>query len=106
MTKFNIGDKVRIVNYGQLMWGNKSAHGGKLLEGFPIIQEDEDFLWVDLRPDIVGQEGVVDVAKTNQGIDEYSVHGVGAWFNNDQLEFIKQHNSRKHSESDRLFKLY
>ncbi len=73
--KFNVGDKVKIVNYGHVMWYMK---GESILKG-------------DLRKDLLGKEGIViEINDTQVPYVEYSysVNGLGAWFNEDQLELI------------------
>ncbi len=83
-TKFKVGDKVEIVNYGHLIWENKKMplQRSKL----PIYSEDEDTAWVDISPSLIGKKGVITECKKTQGIDNYSISEIGAWYCNDQLK--------------------
>jgi len=45
---YSIGDKVRIINYGHLIWENRNAEDPKL--------SFTDVVWRDMSPDLVGQE--------------------------------------------------
>ena len=85
--KFEIGDKVKVVNYGHLMWTNKKS-GTKV--NWPIINEDENTIWNDMQSEIVGKYGVVKDVIETQGIVQYSLNGIpqkSAWYNEEQLEF-------------------
>lgn len=65
--KFNIGDKVKIVNYG-----HDSSIG-------------------DLMPELIGREAIVMDFTENQGDNKYALHGIeekSAWYYEDQLEMI------------------
>jgi hypothetical protein len=63
--KFNIGDKVKIVNYG-----HDSTIG-------------------DLMPELIGREAIVKKCNKSQGDNMYGLHGIEektAWYYEDQLE--------------------
>lgn len=76
--KFDIGDKVKVVGYGSLMWTN---HG------------DGKVTYKDMRPEMVGQTGIVSIAKECQGMWNYAlvkIEGKSAWYNEDQLEMVNR----------------
>jgi hypothetical protein len=84
--KFEIGDKVKVVNYGHLMWSNKKS-GMKMK--LPIISEDGNIVWHDFLSKIVGKVGVVVEVIETQGIVNYSLNGIPqktSWYNEEQLE--------------------
>lgn len=123
MNKFNIGDKVKVINYGSLMFINKSNYkeeskffnqlGAKLewslltgetlsedrlskIEGEDkpknILSETDIYWTCDSNPELIGQKGVVTKVGGFQGqenyIYQYSIEGIGAWYNESQLELI------------------
>lgn len=66
--KFKIGDKVRIVNYGHLVYGVEDI--------------------IDIEKDLIGLTGIVVKTDNIQGIDCYAIQGEvnGSWYYDDQLE--------------------
>lgn len=80
---YNIGDIITIVNYGHAIWQHKNS-------GMPkpnnIIHEDDTKWWFDLRPEIVGKSGRVKDRTITQGVEKYTVEGIGAWFSLNQLQ--------------------
>ena len=125
MDDTKVGDKVKVVKYGHLMWQNKENYQeisdeyakigaklnneiSKLLFGEDTILVDiesvkgksepdniyldgGDVWWVDLRPELVGQEGVVCKVINTQGRLQYAIDGIKgkhAWYNREQLEKI------------------
>lgn len=82
MSKYKVGDKVKIVNYGHLMWSHKKM-------SFPVVSEDGGIVWMDMSAELVGQEGVVNKITITQGNPEYGIDGIKgkcAWYNENQLE--------------------
>lgn len=72
MTKFKLGDQVKVINYGNL-----------INQGYP----DQ---W-DMCPEVVGQTGIISQAEVVQGESHYAIDniiGKHAWYNDDQLELI------------------
>lgn len=119
--KFKVGDKVKIVEYGSLMWRyvnnyqkesdecakmdfiskkrilfNEEASEEELLyitgKSRPdnVYKEVDGVYWIDLNPELVGQEGVIVTVSNTQNIPKYSLSGPNktAWYNEDQLELI------------------
>ncbi len=91
--KFNVGDKVRIVNYGHLIWENKKAEEYKEKTSFKIYSEDESLRYLDIHSEMVGKEGIISNVHNNQ----YSLHfdqnnqerGLKtSWYHENQLELI------------------
>ena len=77
--KFGIGDKVKIVGYGNLVWS------------YPNIAKDT-------APEMVGQIGMIDGFISSKDFIEYSLIGVNgkmAWYNEDQLEMITENPNKK-----------
>lgn len=90
-TKFKVGDKVRIVNYGHAILMSK--RNINLEEsGFKFLKEAEDLpfqVWIDINPSLVGKSGeIVEVGMTG-----YSIKGIGSWFQDNQLEYDKEADS-------------
>lgn len=75
--KYGIGDKVKVVNYGALLWDN--------LDGKTKVR--------DIRPEIVGKEGIISKAEIFQDRPQYAIDGIPkkhAWYDEEQLEMINQ----------------
>jgi hypothetical protein len=93
-SKFKVGDKVTIIKYGSLFWQNKEEI--KLIEKNygkqstnNIIFEDENTIWKDMQPEIVGLSGIVVKAESTQNHFHYAIDGIPgkyAWYNEDQLK--------------------
>ena len=80
-----IGDRVKIVNYGQPIFYHKSLLSKyKVTEN--IIGETDTHLIVDIKPDIVGKEGII--TDVNSRGDGYAIHPIGAWYNENQIELL------------------
>lgn len=76
--RFDIGDKVKVVEYGSLVWIN---HGEGAIS------------YKDISPDLVGQIGIVSIVKECQGRWDYAlerIKGKSAWYNEDQLEMVNR----------------
>jgi hypothetical protein len=89
-SKFKIGDKVKVVNYGHLMWVNKKI-GGKF--NLPIVKETETYVCYDTNKGIVGNSGIVKDVKETQGFFNYSLSGIkgkSAWYTEDQIEIVSK----------------
>lgn len=70
MDKLEVGDKVEIVEYGQIEWAN----------------DESEVFTRDIMPDLVGQKGTI-TAKNSLG--KFAVNGIigkYAWYNKDQLK--------------------
>src|SRR5690349_20339562 len=85
-TKFRLGDKVRVVNYGHLICSTKED-----MPTLNIISIEKGLVYYDMNHDLVGKIGIIDNAHQTQGIDRYSINGIPtkhAWYDNQQLELI------------------
>ena len=85
---FGIGDKVKIVNYGSLLWESKDVK-----PSFKVLSVDEDgTYWCDMNPELVGKEGLVCKVSMTQGFPSYALDGISkyAWYNEEQLELVKK----------------
>lgn len=84
---YGIGDKVKIINYGHFMWTSKEEwkayYKAKIVfnkKPKHLIEEQKDlFLW-DLRPELIGEKGIVNKVSTTQNVPKYSIKGIGAWY--------------------------
>ena len=95
---YSIGDKVKIVNYGALIWYNKKEWKKMYDEGFVtklkpdnIIAENNTIWTIDIMPKKVGEEAIIQ--KVNTATHSYSLKGKdwsSAWYNEDQLEMINK----------------
>jgi hypothetical protein len=89
-SKFNVGDPVKIVNYGNIYWESKKSGMGMHLH-YPVINEDEDTYYVDTNPELVGKLAIIDKYELVQGKHRYGLmltdsNNHMAWFNEGQLE--------------------
>lgn len=125
--KLKVGDKVKVVEYGHLMFRYKKGYqaesdmfarmqiesdnrmaemlfgeGGFVpkdssnAKGKPepdnIYKDCGDMWWIDMSPELVGQEGVVSQVTISQGRLQYAVDGISgkhAWYDDKQLELVK-----------------
>ena len=85
--KYKVGDRVKIINYGSTIWEPKNVEE-KL--SFPVIEETEHFRILDMSPDLVGKEGVVDIVTITQGEPKYAIDGLRkhAWYDEEQMELV------------------
>jgi|WetSurSiteA1Bulk_404760.scaffolds.fasta_scaffold16732_4 hypothetical protein len=85
--KFKVGDEVRIIKYGSLIWSYEKEMYKKYKTG------DEDPgkpIWYDINPELVGQKGIVTKVNKTQGEYFYILKGPVkcAWYNEDQLKAV------------------
>jgi len=89
INKYSIGDLVEIINYGQLMWINKTEPYWEKLKGKAILENDET-IWIDLRPELVGEKGKICQVKLTQKKWKYSIAFSDiqtiSWFSEKQLK--------------------
>lgn len=76
---FQTGDRVRIVNYGHLVW-SRDFLGAENLYG-----TYDNGYWYDIRPDYIGKETVI--IKKSEDSNSYSTE-LFSWANSSQLELI------------------
>ena len=91
MTKYKVGDKVRIVNYGHKVWMYQKMVDGKIIE----LDEVE---WYDMCPERVGMLATIRKVTVTQGIDKYGLTtelGNISWFHNNQLELVKDETKKE-----------
>lgn len=90
MNKFNEGDKVKIVKYGSLLMFNKNDKANDFLKQKTVYNENENWITIDMNPELVGQEGIVESFTLVQGKYEYTLKGPWkcAWYSENQLESI------------------
>jgi len=102
--KFNVGDKVRIVNWGHCLWVSLSELDvwnlkvdleKRMIGNYPILGISSESYTVDIRPNLVGQKAIV--IKVNRCIGfnndvsyTYALKGLNksAWYSEKQLEHI------------------
>lgn len=77
--KIKIGDKVKIVNYGHLIWSFAEEPNLKL------YKKDHSFYYYDLRPEWVGKETVI-IGLSGDG-KKYSTE-LFSWADENQLELV------------------
>lgn len=81
---YGIGDKVRIINYGHLIWEGKPCSPiGK------VIKETDKVYWTDLKPEYVGREDMICGVSMIQGVPSYSLK-TSSWYDEGQLELINK----------------
>ncbi len=74
--KYKIGDKVKVINYGSLLWQRNSVGNISIL---------------DIRPGVIGKEGVICKADLTQGKPTYAIDGIPekhSWYDEEQLEMV------------------
>ena len=97
---YGIGDKVKIVNYGHPIWENKKMRQPKL--SFPLISENEDIRWLDMSPDLIEQEGIVEKVSMTQGMPHYAIDGIKgkhSWYDEGQMEMVNKNPNREQNDS-------
>ena len=80
--KFKVGDQVKIINYGHLMWGRYKKVDGEY--------KHSPETW-DMQPKIIGQIGVISQVKITQDTAGYVIDGIpnkSAWYEDGQLELV------------------
>jgi len=88
-SKFKIGDRCKIVKYGHLVWVSRKEYDlNKSYSSLnlPIVMQDKDYLWIDLRPEYVGKEVVITGIGSNK--QSYSTD-LFSWAGNNQLQLIE-----------------
>lgn len=91
---YGIGDKVKIVNYGHLIWENKEVYP-KPSTSFPIYHETENVRWLDMSPHLVGRMDLIEKVSVVQGTPKYSLNKNGAWFAEENLELVNKNPNNK-----------
>jgi hypothetical protein len=78
---YNIGDKVRVVNFGNIVW---------------YRTEDGKYFKKDIASEVIGQIGIIDSKHDVQGKMNYSIDGIAgkhAWYISEQLELVSKNNN-------------
>jgi len=83
---FNTGDKVQIIRYGCLACEVK---GDINPLPFPLYKEDDNYRFVDVNPDIVGERAII-VNGDDSGYTIETKNGEIAWFTISQLKLINK----------------
>ncbi len=84
---FKVGDKVRIINYGAILWDRNPNLPYKQLSMFI-----NNIYIYDIMPEIIGKQGVVDIVSVKQGIVGYALNNIPekyAWYYEDQLTLVE-----------------
>ncbi len=93
-TKFKIGDKVEIVNYGHLIFyaGNSGIEYDILSRTCPVVAIlDNGTKAFDLNPKLIGEQGVIkEVDDSDETVTKYALDGLNkaSWYNDDQLQLV------------------
>ena len=88
-SKFNIGDKVKIINYGHLMCEHVDDH--VKIKGCPVYKTEGKYVFVDMEPHLKGRRGLISGITKTQGDWGYKIvfkHDSLAWLDEEQLELI------------------
>lgn len=89
---YGIGDKVKIINYGHLIWEDKDIPEIQKINK-PTYYDDDFVRFIDIQPELINQKGLIDKVEITQNIPRYSISGIygkSAWYMEDQLKMIKQ----------------
>lgn len=96
----NIGDKVKIINYGSLMWVHKEEWKRMIEAGYAttekpnnLLQEDDTMFIYDPRTEMIGKIGIIIEKTIVQGRNQYALELEGgnkvAWYFDNQLKLIE-----------------
>jgi hypothetical protein len=120
---YEVGDNIKIVKYGQLMWQNKKGYAEMIAsskqfqrkwdmklfgidaENEPLVIDENvkpdniisetELIWnYDRCPQFVGIEDVIDKVSIIQGTPKYSLVKTGSWFVEEQLELINKNSNK------------
>jgi hypothetical protein len=93
--KFNIGDTVKVINYGQLIRFNKlDENAVKLSDETGIAyKEDENYIWRDINSKYVGKEVVITKRKMTRKEQKYST-SLFSWADESQLKLVEAKKAR------------
>ena len=83
--KFKVGNKVKIVKYGHLIWESKNVEVSMFKHEKPYAEDDFGY-WYDIHPELIGKTGMITGKSGNAG---YSIDPLGDWFHKNQLEACK-----------------
>ena len=91
--KFNIGDVVKVVRYGHVLWAAGEEDKKRMAKTgrFKLIQEIDNVEYWDVSPELVGRTGTIDNISITQNVPSYSVSGIPekhAWYVESQLELV------------------
>lgn len=89
--KFHIGNKVRIVKYGHLIWISNGPSMDYFRPAWPPYQVGEDWNVYDIAKEKIGTEDIVKGYYSNNGPIRYSLEH-SAWYNEEQLEMVEKNN--------------
>ena len=94
--KFNIGDRVRIKNYGHKIYNHKSSWRPRKCI---VLSEKNGIQEVDISPELVGQEGIVYHVSEIKYKFIYALDGPGksSGWNEDQLELVNSDDNNEQS---------
>lgn len=95
--ELRIGDTVKVIGYGGIVWWSKVEWERAKTNGMTyldkpsnIIKEDDNYYWTDICPKVVGQIGRI---ASMSGDNNYSLEGIKgktAWYVREQLELLLQ----------------
>lgn len=83
----NVGQKVRVVKYGHLVWESKSG----TTSDYTTYWENEKSRWIDVKSELVGRIGEISETVCLGGQNKYRIEALDSgkqWYNEDQLELI------------------
>jgi len=86
--KFKIGDRVKVINYGHLIWSSypnpRWVLHSRHYTGISTTGKRLYYNMYDMSPELVGRIGVVsDISNNTYAIE--GIPGKCAWYNEDQL---------------------
>jgi len=86
---FNIGDKVKVVNYGALVF---EAFDCDRPLPLPVYKEDKEqnYRAYDIRPELVGRMAIIAGGSDKHGYSLQFKDDEISWFNLSQLELINK----------------
>ena len=98
-TKFKVGDRIKIINYGYRHWESKKERKRLFKLGqcnekpANIIHEDKECYYIDSSPHLVGKEGIIAQVAVTSGFSKYDIWFLYkksniAWFCDEQLKKV------------------
>lgn len=89
---YGIGDKVKIINYGHLIWEHKDIPENQKSKR-PTYYEEYFMRFIDINPELINQKGLIQEVSNTQNTPKYSISGIKgktSWYSEDQMKMIKQ----------------
>lgn len=85
--EIKVGDRCRIIHYGNLMWSIKSQHIYIDKNKTKILSVDDNVVWYDTAPHLVGLEVIITQIVRDDDSLRYATDKV-SWLDRKQLQLL------------------